>query len=159
MENRLVVTDIGDDLRLKKRLQKTILRKREVLASTTRKAEELKMDLDFVKYEYDVRIGRLTLRDNQLDLEIIRSKNIKRLLEEGKTYEQAVAEVEDTYYSEQLAFEKEQEKIAYEAQLLEKREEVDNGTFSDMRGLWKKLIVRYHPDLVMDVQERAKREV
>lgn len=141
-----------------KLLQKIIRKKRAQLIKITEKFEMLKSELEMVKYDYDIRIGGLYLKDNQLDLEIIQYKNIQRLMEEGLSYADAYKKVEDTYYSEQIRLDKEQEAIDEERQVLEGREEVSEDVEQDMRKLWKKLIAKYHPDLVINEKEKERRE-
>lgn len=144
--------------KIKKRLQESIFRKRQILTEWTEKVETLKMDLDLVKNEYTVRIGYLFLKDNQLDLEIIQYKNLKRLMDEGMTYDEAVRAEEDTFYNEILRMQKEQEKIEGEKILFEKRSDVTDTVLDDIKALWKKLIRKFHPDLVTDVSEKLQRE-
>lgn len=157
MQRTLVVTTNKEE-KIKKRLQESIFRKRKVLEVWTEKVESLKLDLDLVKNEYTVRIGYLFLKDNQLDLEIIQYKNLKRLMDEGMTYDEAVRAEEDTFYNEILRMQKEQEKIEGEKILFEKRNDVSEEIQADIKILWKKLIRKFHPDLVTDPEEKLQRE-
>lgn len=157
MQNNLLVITTKED-RQKKQLQQSIARKRKVLEAWMEKGAILKMELDLIKNEYTVRIGYLFLKDNQLDLEIIQYKNLKRLMDEGKTYEEAVKEEEDKFYNEILRIQKEQEKIEEEKSFFEKRQEVSEEVQEDIKTIWKKLIRKFHPDLVTDPGEKGKRE-
>lgn len=143
----------------KKQLQKSILSKRERLTRLLTKNEMLKLELDMVRQEYDVRVGNLYLKDNQLDLEIIHHKNILHLLNQGTTYEDAVKELHETFYAEQLEIEKEKQKIKMEEEILHKREQSHpEEVIKDIKRLWKRLIAKFHPDLVQELGEKRRRE-
>lgn len=145
--------------RAKSQLQKSIESKRQFLTRWITKNEMLRVELEMVKQEYDVRVGSLYLKDNQLDLEIIKYRNIKSLMEKGSTFEDAVQTLQNTYYAEELEMEKEQEKMRFEQLIYEKREAVqDESVIKNIKSLWKKLITKYHADLVQDSSEKEKRE-
>lgn len=157
MQKALAITTNKEE-KIKKRLQESIFRKRAVLEVWTEKVEILKMELDLVRNEYNVRIGYLFLKDNQLDLEIIQYKNLKHLMDEGMTYDEAVRAEEDTFYNEILRMQKEQAKIEAEKIMFEKRNDMSDEVQEDIRVLWKKLIRKFHPDLVTDPNEKLQRE-
>lgn len=157
MQNALAITNQKED-KIKKQLQASIFRKRKVLESWMEKVEILRMDLELVKNEYNVRIGYLFLKDNQLDLEIIQYKNLKRLMDEGMTYEEAMRAEEDTFYNDILRMQKEQEKIEEEKASFEKRNELPEDVQQTLKTLWKKLIRKFHPDLVTTQKEKSERE-
>lgn len=142
----------------KKALQKSLQKKQVILSEWMEKVEMLRMSLDLIKNEYDVRIGALLLKDNQLDLEIIRYKNLKKRIDEGMSYEEAMKAEEDTFYNEILRIQKEQEKIRDEEKILESRREVTEEVAENIKLLWKKLIRRFHPDLTLDQEEKTHRE-
>ncbi len=158
MQKNLIISTTKEE-RIKQQLQKSIERKRKVLEIWMEKVETLKMELELIKNEYTVRIGYLLLKDNQLDLEIIQYKNLKRLMEEGMTYEEAVKAEEDKFYNEILRMQKEQEKIEAEKSFFENRQEIPHDVQEDMKALWKKLIRKFHPDLVVNPEEKEKREL
>ncbi len=143
----------------KKKLLLIIQKKRIQLQEAVIKTETLRVSLEMAKQEYMVKVGSLFLKDNHLDLEIIRYKNILKLMEEGSTYDQAVEELADTFYAQQIEIEREQRKIKEEEQIMLKREEhATDENDGDIKKLWKKLIARFHPDLVQDVEEKKKRD-
>lgn len=145
--------------RAKAQIQKSILSKRKILTTWITKNEMLKVELEMVKQEYDVRVGNLYLKDNQLDLEIIHYRNILSLMQEGKTYEKAVDALKETYYAEQLELEQEQERMRFEEVIFHKREEVkEPSVLVDIKKLWKQLITKFHADLVQDTDEKIRRE-
>lgn len=141
-----------------KRLRTIIEKKRTLLEQLVVKSEMLKVNLDMAKQEYMVKVGSLFLKDNQLDLEIIRLRNILHLMEEGMTHEQAVNQIAQTYYAEQLELEKEQERIRIEEEIYHKREDHESKPTGNIKNLWKKLIAKFHPDLVQDIDEKQKRD-
>ena len=55
----------------------------------TEKVEQLKIDLVVIKQEYDIRIGRLYLQMDELDLEILKFKKIEDLLKRNFSLEEA----------------------------------------------------------------------
>lgn len=146
------------DEKKKKRLRATIDKKRAVLELLVIKTEMLRVNLDMAKQEYMVKVGSLFLKDNQLDLEIIQLKNILHLMEKGFTQENAVNQISQTYYAEQLELEQEQERMRFEEEIFQKREAHQTKPGEDIKKLWKKLIAKFHPDLVQDPQEKQKRD-
>ena len=142
----------------KKKLRLVIQKKRIQLQEKVIKTEMLRVNLEMAKQEYMVKVGSLFLKDSHLDLEIIRLKNILLFMHKGLTYDQAVNKIADTYYAEQLALELEQEKIQEEEEMYQKREEQYGRVIGDIKKVWKKLIAKFHPDLVQDLGEKKKRD-
>lgn len=142
----------------KQRLRALIQRKQALLENLVIKTEMLRVNLEIAKQEYMVKVGSLFLKDNQLDLEIIRLKNILQLMEKGFTYDNAVSHIAKTYYAEQIELEREQERMQQEEEIFKKREANDTHPNGNSKKLWKKLIAKFHPDLVQDPKEKQKRE-
>lgn len=142
----------------KKQLQKSIDQKKKILALWTEKLEVLRMELDLIQHEYNVRIGYLLLKDNQLDLEIIQLRNLKKLIDEGMTYAEAIRHEEDMFYNEILRMQEEAKKINEEKEMLENRNEVTEEEDQQIKSLWKSLIRKFHPDLVQNIEEKRERE-
>jgi len=149
----LVLTNVR-----KKQLQKSIENKKKILTLWTEKIEMLRVDLELIEHEYNVRIGYLLLKDNQLDLEIIQLKNLKRLMDEGMTYDEAVRYEEDKFYNEILRMQVEQKKLDEEKELFEATNSLPDAMKEEIKKLWKKLIRKFHPDLVQDKEEKQNRE-
>jgi hypothetical protein len=141
----------------RKQLTAVIRKKRTELKQMILKTEMLRVNLDMARQEYMVKVGSLFLKDNTLDLEIIRLRNVLHLMEEGMTYEEAVDKLAKTYYAEQLQFETEQAKIKYEEEIYIKREEHKPQITADLKKLWKKLISLFHPDLTQNPTEKKRR--
>lgn len=144
----------------KKKLKERILKKRRQLTLSITKVEMLRVKLDMVKQEYDVRVGNLYLKGNQQDLEIIYYRNILQLMKEGLSYEDAVRKLNETYYGKQRKLEHEKEQIQYEEKIYKKRAESQfNPNDKSLKNLWKYLVGKFHPDLVQDSTEKKRREV
>ena len=143
----------------KKVLQKIILKARQKLIVTITKTEMLRVELEMVKQEYHVRVGSLYLRSNQQDLEIIYYKNLLELMHNGYSYEEAVKKLDTTYYGQQKKMEEEREKLKWEKEIFNKREKSENNPEeNDIKKLWKYLVSKFHPDLVLDAKEKKHRE-
>jgi hypothetical protein len=145
--------------REKKTLQRIIYKRREVLLRWVTKTEMLNVELEMVRQEYDIRVGKLYLKSNQQDLDIIYYKNLLQLLDEGKTYDEAILEIEETYYAQQRKLDQEEEYIRTEQEIYKKRNEAkDNTSFADIKSLWKTLVTMFHPDLTQEPAEKSRRE-
>lgn len=157
MKNSLVRFSSKED-RHKIALKKLIEKRTGFLEELMEKVELLKMELDTISHEYNVRIGALLLKDNQLDLEILQLQNLKELMRGGMTYSAAMKYEEDAFYSETLRMQKEQEKLDEEKRLLEEIHDVSDDVMESIKTIWKKLIRKFHPDLITDPEEKEKRE-
>lgn len=142
----------------KQRLRVSIEKKKKILSVWAEKVESLKMDLEFIRHEYNARVGKLLLKDNKLDLEIIYYKNLKSLMDEGLTYDEAIKHEEGKFYQELLEKERDEERINYDEEILESRIKISKEEEKEIKSLWKKLIFKFHPDLVTDKNEKKKRE-
>ena len=58
----------------KRELQQTIFEKEKLLIELIEEIEHFKIDLSVVKQEYDIKIGRLYLKLDEIDLEILKFK-------------------------------------------------------------------------------------
>jgi hypothetical protein len=158
MDSALLPTKDKKEERIKKQLQKAIERKQQKLHALTAKYEMLKVELDVIQHEYNVRIGSLFLKDNKLDIEIIRYKDILSLMQSGMSYEDAVLANEMKFYNtgEDFTFD---DSFIDDPEFINTDERLaGNEHDPDFRALWKKLILRFHPDLVVQPDEKAKRE-
>lgn len=158
MEKALIRTRQPKEETVKKQLQKAILRKKNRLKILTAKVEMLRVELELVKHEYDVRIGRLYLKDNHLDIEILRYKHIKKLMESGLTFDEAALQIEQNFFYDETDMKHREEEINIEEEILSHRKEVDDPLKEQIKKLWKKLIFQFHPDLVSDTDEKRRRE-
>lgn len=143
----------------RKTLLLSIKKRRLTLQKLVIRTEMLKVQLDMLKREYMVKIGSLVAKDNHLDLDIIRCRNIIRLIEEGMTYKEALEEIQSTFYTEQLEIDKEEESIRHAEEVFEKgRNNKSEEIQIDIKKLWKRLIANFHPDLTLDLIEKRRRE-
>jgi hypothetical protein len=137
----------------KKTLKQTILRKRKILIGYTQQYELLHAELELVKREYYLRVGSLFTRDNYLDIEIIKYKNIIELIKKGFSYEEAMKKIANMYYSP------EPEDYTFEPPLpLDGDEKHNSITGKKLKQLWKKAVMKFHPDLALDKDEKRIRE-
>ncbi len=160
LQSSLKITkSAGNDINKRKQLLASIKRKRAELKQLVIKVETLKINLQIAKSEYMVKVGSLFLKDNQLDLEIIRYRNILNLMNKGLTYDRAAEKISQTYYTQQIELDLEHRRIEQEQSIHSKREEKVFSPKNDIKKLWKKLISKFHPDLVQDNQEKIKRDI
>lgn len=146
----------------RKQLQASIRKKRLKLKNLVIKTEMLKIELEMIRQEYMVRIGSLFVKDNTIDLEIMHLKNIISLMNQGKSYEQAEKELSESFYAKQLKEELEKE----EEHVNVKHEDIQVGVNNylplqndgDIKKLWKKLIGKFHPDLVQNRKKKRLHE-
>lgn len=138
-------------------LRTVIAKKRKVLMDITEKLELLKMKLEKIEEEYNDRIGRLYIKDNLLDLEIIRFKKINELIECGLSFEDAVLELEENIEREKEELRDEKERMDEYFQALQDTDEKIGEKYLDIRRIWKKLVHKFHPDLTSDENEKKER--
>jgi hypothetical protein len=145
--------------RQRKSLVATIKKQRTKLQKLVLRNEMLKVQLEMLKREYMVKIGSLIVKDNHLDLDIIRYRNIISLMEQGKTFAEAYEALAKTYYAEQLELEQEEETIHVAEEILEKGEQQKSEEVQVLlKKLWRNLVSKFHPDLTQDPHERKRRE-
>ena len=158
MKATLIRTTNGQE-RKQAELRRAIDRKRIILMKWDMKVQSLQMDLDYIRHEYTIRVGRLYLKDTQLDLEIIRLRNIIELLKNGLPYEDAIKEVDQKYYSEERMVHEQEEKINEESErFVPPVVDTETGSSDTLKTLWKKLLFQFHPDLTSDPDEKKRRE-
>ncbi len=149
---------ISKENKKRHQVQESIERKTKQLEDIMEKIEALRVELDLIQHEYNVRVGSLLLKDNQLDMEILQLKNLQELMRGGMTYQQAQKHEEDAFYAEILRMQAEQEKLQEEQEILDNIRDVSEDVLQEIRTVWKKLIRLFHPDLVTDAEEKKRRE-
>lgn len=155
----LISLTLSDNEKNRKLLLNSIKKKRLQLQKLVVRSELLRTKLDMLKREYMVKIGSLVLKDNQLDFEMIRLRNMISLMKEGKTFDEAEKELEDTFYAEQLEIDKESENIRNAERVFEKSKEWNSDEEQQKaKKLFRKLIALFHPDLSQDEVEKRRRE-
>lgn len=160
MTNTLQITVNMTEEKIKKTLQQSIEKKRKKLTTLTQKLEKLTQELDAVKHEYELRIGKLYAKDNELDIEIIKHRNIFRLVQEGNSLEDAQKELDEFWFNN-ITKEKE---LNYETidedqgDSFTNQARIYDSNQDELKKLWKKLILEFHPDLITNPKEKTKRE-
>lgn len=150
-----VLADIEEK---KKELRTLIHRKKQELTRAITKNEMLRVELEMVKQEYNVRVGSLYVKDSELEFEIIYYRNLLDLLRQGISRADAEKKLRDMYYSRQKKIQEEKEEIRYDEQIFEQRTGANTVSGSELKKIWKRLISMFHPDLIQDQQEKKKRE-
>ncbi len=160
MQQSTIIISQNKDNTKKQRLQTVIQKKRTLLQELVAKTEMLKINLEMARQEYMVKVGGLFIKDNQLDFEIIRLRNILHLIREGYTYDQAADKIAQSYYSQQIEedLKREQEELDKAEKIYQNQEEHSAQSPEELKKLWKKLIVKFHPDLIQDPNEKKKRD-
>jgi hypothetical protein len=156
---KLVTTDTAlGDSEEKKILRQKVQELKSELLLLTEKVEQLKIDLVVIKQEYDIRIGRLYLRMDELDLEILKFKKIEDLLKRNISLEEAKRIVEETLKARQKTIDEEYAKLDEEEEIVEKRKNIPENEKEELKKLWRSLAHKYHPDLARNDEDRKKYE-
>ncbi len=141
----------------KRELEKTISEKERALNELIEEIEQLKIDLTAVKQEYDVKVGRLYLKLDELDLEILKFKKIEDLINKGFSFEEAQKIVEETLKKRREQIEDEYKKLNEEEKEVESRKNISEEEKDELKKLWRKLAHKYHPDKVGGDEEMMKK--
>lgn len=154
MNIKIIPVKSSFDARTRSQLLTAMKKKRLVLLKLTITHEKLITELELIKKEYYLRIGKLFSKDNELDTEIIKYKSLLSMINNGATYKAACEAIQ-----EDSMFENIHENSFYEEIHMQKESERENSDISNnLKGLWKKAIMKFHPDLVTDSEEKKKRE-
>ena len=156
MTKLLIIKNLSEDNQ-RKNLEKSIAKKREQLKKLTKKLDILHIELENIKKEYEQRIGKLYVKDNALDIEIIKYKNIARLVDEGISLENAKKELED-FWLNNIEKDFSHTEFTFNESIEQTQNIPKDINEIDLKKLWKKLILEFHPDLVTNPKEKEKRE-
>ena len=146
-----------DEPREKRELEKAISEKEQKLNNLIEKIEQLKIDLTAIKQEYDIKVGRLYLKLDELDLDILKFKKIEDLMNRGFSFEEAQRKVEETLNERRKKIEEEYQKLDEEEGEIESRKDISAEDKEELKELWRKLARRYHPDKAGGSEEMMKR--
>jgi len=135
-----------DELIEKRELEKSISEREKKLNALIDEIEQLKIDLTVVKQEYDVKVGRLYLKLDEVDLEILKFKKIEDLISRGFSFEEAQRVVEETLRKKREQIEEEYKKLDEEEKDIESRKDISEEDKAELKKLWRKLAHKYHPD-------------
>jgi len=135
-----------DETLEKRRLKEIISEKEKRLNELIEEVEQLKIDLTVVKQEYQIKVGRLYLRLDEIDLEILKFKKIEDLISRGFSFEEAQQVVEGNLKKRREQIEEEYEKLDEEEKESESRKYISEEEREELKTLWRKLAHKYHPD-------------
>ncbi len=156
--SNIVKTNSSLDEPLEKReLERAIAEKEKLLVAILEKAEQMKIDLSVLKQEYDIKIGRLYLRLDEVDLEILKFKKIEDLLDKGFSFSEAQKIVEETLKKRREQIKEEYHKLDEEEKDFESRKIISADEQEELKKLWRKLAHKYHPDLAHGNEEMMKK--
>lgn len=136
-----------DEPKEKHELQQAISEKEKVLIELLEEIEHFKIDLSVVKQEYDIKIGRLYLKLDEVDLEILKFKKIEDLINKGFSFEEAQKVVEDTLKNRRENIDEEYKKLNEDEKDVEKRKTISKEEQEEIKKLFHKLAHKFHPDL------------
>lgn len=141
----------------KRNLRRAIAEKEKLLVSILEKLEQLKIHLSLLKREYDIRIGRLYLRLDEIDLEIVRYKKIADLLAKGYSDSEAMRKIDEVVEKRREEIKDEYKKINEEERERKGQWDVSRDERQELKRLWKKLAMQYHPDITHGDGEMMKK--
>jgi hypothetical protein len=142
-----------------KKLREEIKEKEILLLDFTEKIDQLKIDLVVIKQEYNIKVGRLYLQLDQLDLDITKLLQIRKLISQGYTLKEAQEILNTQTKDEQEKINKQNESIDEDTEEQKSTHELSDEEESELKILYKKLVKKFHPDLALDLNEKKEREI
>lgn len=141
----------------KRELEKSISEKEKVLNKLIDEIEQLKINLTIIKQEYEIKVGRLYLKLDEVDLEILKFKKIEDLISKGFTFEEAQNLVEKTLKTRREQIKEEYKKLDEDEKDIESRKSISEENKAELKKIWRKLAHKYHPDKANGNEEMMKR--
>lgn len=141
----------------KRELQQSIAEKEKLLIELVEEIERLKIDLSVIKREYDIKIGRLYLKLDETDLEILKFRKIEDLINKGFSFEKAKKVVEDTLKKRREQIDEEYKKLNEEEKDIVERKTISKEEQEKIKKLFRKLALKFHPDLAGDDDSMMKK--
>ena len=155
---KIVNNNTAIDEPLEKRyLERAISEKERLLIVVLEKVEQLKIDLSVLKQEYDIKIGRLYLRLDEINMEILRFKKIKDLLDRGFSFSEAHKNVMEKLKKQRDHIKEENHKLDEEEKGFKSRKIISSDKQRELKKLWRKLAQKYHPDLKHGKEKMMKK--
>jgi uncharacterized protein YoaH (UPF0181 family) len=146
-----------DESKEKNELKKVVSKKEKKLNKLIEKLEQLKIDLTTIKQEYEIKVGRLYLRLDEIELEILKYKRIEDLMNKGFSFEEAQKTVEENLKEKQEQIQKEYQKIDDEGKEFASRSNISKEKEDELKQIWRKLAMKYHPDKANGNEELMKK--
>jgi len=131
----------------KRELENAISEKEKLLLVLLEEIEQLRIDLSITKQEYDIKIGRLYLKLDEINLDILKFKKIEDLLGQGLSFSEAQKIVEESLNSHYEQIKSEYEKLNEEEIALKNQKELNEEEKRELKKLYYKLAHKFHPDL------------
>ena len=148
---------LPDESPEKRELEHAIAEQEKILVAVLGEAEQLRIDLSILKQEYDIKIGRLYLRLDEAELEILKFRKIEDLLAQGFSLADAKKIVEETLKRRRGQIDEERRKLNEEEKDFESRKILSADEQTELKKLWRKLAHRYHPDFAHGNEEMMKK--
>jgi len=157
MTNLVKSNILPDESPEKRELERAIAEQEKILVAALGEVEQLRIDLSILKQEYDIKIGRLYLRLDEVDLEILKFRKIEDLLGQGFSFAEAQKIVEETLKKRREQIDEERHKLNEEEKDFESRKILSADEQAELKKLWRKLAHRYHPDFAHGNEKMMKK--
>jgi len=146
-----------DKITEKQELEMKIAESEKVLLHTIEKVEELKINLSSIKQEYDIKIGKLYLRLDEIELEILKYKKIEDALNNNITFKEAEVIVEEKIKKNRERIFEQYHKLDEDEKIYKDRKNIPEDEKDELKKLWYKLALKHHPDLSHGNEEIMKK--
>lgn len=130
-----------------KKLKQIISEKEQELAELITDTEQLKNSLSVIKQRYDTEIGRLYLQLEDIEIEICQIKTIEELVAKWLSCEEAEMIIWERTRKEKEKIQKQYAEIQDQEDEIEKRKKISEDEQNELKQLYKKLALKFHPDL------------
>lgn len=157
MTKQIINNSLPAELLEKTELRRLISEKEKQLIAILEKVEQLKIDLSVLRQEYNIKIGRLYIRLDEIDLGILIFKKIEDLLDKGFAFSEAQRIVLETLDKKREQIKDDYHKLDEEEKDLENQKQVTDDERNELKKLWRKLARKYHPDLSEGNEELMKK--
>lgn len=129
-----------------KELEQKIAKLENTLLEILEKNEQLKIDLSILKREYNIKVGRLYLRLDELEIAIVMYKTIDERIKKGEGYDYARSQAEEEIKEQKEKVNKERRNINGEEKS-KSAKNISDEEKKQLKELFRKLSLRFHPDL------------
>lgn len=157
MRNLIKPNSSLDEPLEKRELKRVISEREKLLINLLEIIEHLRITLSILKQEFDIKIGRLYLRLDEIDLEILKFKKIEDLLAKGLSFLEAQKIAEETLKKQREETKEKYQAIDDEEKDFENRKDIPEDDQKELKCLWRKLALKHHPDLAHGDEEVMKK--